>query len=144
MIFDKPLCAQCKFYFDCKIDNLLWQNETRFVCRRYEPESYVLTSFEHKLKRKWRYNPFGFYKQFMPYVLFKKDDKQGLFPFYISTEAFKSLGEYGIGKCYGRTEWGPWCKLRIRYFMILDADIVRDSVKLGELEDLYRTSKNNS
>lgn len=140
MFSERPLCLQCKFYFDCKIDNLLWQNETRFICRHYQPESYVLLSLEHKLRQKWMYTPLGPYKHFMPYIVYGKEDKQRLFPFYVSTEAFKSLGEYGNGKCYGRTEWGPWCKLRVRYFMIVDREIVRDRDKLIELEGLYKTN----
>lgn len=55
-------------------------------------------------------------------------------PFYL-TYSQVNLLEGGFGTCYGRTETGPWCRLQISFYRIVNVKVV-PFYEAETLEDL--------
>ena len=55
-------------------------------------------------------------------------------PFHITEVDYANLID-GCGKCYGRTPWGPWCRLKIFAYEVVGVRIVRDPDEIKKIED---------
>ena len=84
------------------------------------------------------YNLRGPFGGFLPYCFFLKTDPALGTPFWISNEEFQKLSSAGNGKVFGRTQWGPWCRLWIYRFTIVNSEVLRDPVLLEELREKER------
>ena len=55
-------------------------------------------------------------------------------PFHITEVDYAQLID-GNGKCYGRTPWGPWCRLKIFRYEVVGIRIVRSPEELKRIEE---------
>ena len=86
-------------------------------------------------KLNYEYSVYSIYGGYMPYVVYLKSDSRHLYPFHISAEEFEKLHDNGCGRCYGRTEWGPWRILTLFRYIIYGNEPVTDEIILKRLDD---------
>ena len=67
-------------------------------------------------------------------VLFHRQENGNFIPFHITEQAYVSLNG-GKGIVYGRTPWGPVCKLKVYCYRVITYKIV-DNV--DELEEFFK------
>lgn len=65
-----------------------------------------------------------------PYVVYFRRDDGSNIPFHITPYALTQI-EGGEGDIYGRTPWGPWCRLHVYRYFVVSYRIVDD---INELE----------
>lgn len=89
------------------------------------------------IKKRYEYSSTSKYGGFLPYVIYGKGDVYHRFPYRISADDFYRLNG-GTGKCYGKTEWGPWLRLHIFRYIIVGKEPIRDQAILDKLNEKER------
>ena len=67
-----------------------------------------------------------------PVVVFKRDSRGDVIPFHITVTDYVKLNG-GCGVCYGRTPWGPFCRLKIYDYRVIYVKIVRDPLEIESI-----------
>ena len=82
-----------------------------------------------QLNERCTYKPHPVFGEMLPIVLYWYTDKFGWIAFHISKTDYAKLNG-GEGRCYGRTESGPWRALRIFRFRVLNHQAIKDPLVL--------------
>ncbi len=89
-----------------------------------------------KLHKNCSYSPNTRLGELESVVVYHRHYTGQIIPFHITKVAYSKLNG-GEGICYGRTPWGPFCRLKIYNFRVISYKIIRDSKTVEEiLEDL--------
>ena len=73
-----------------------------------------------------------------PIVVYQKSTYGDVIPFHITVTDYVKLNG-GCGVCYGRTPWGPFCRLKIYDYRVVYVQVVHDPAILREIDEERNT-----
>ena len=81
-----------------------------------------------------RYDPCTRLGELEPIVLFQRQENGQAVGFHITKGAYAALNG-GCGECYGRTPWGPFCRLQIYQYRVISSRVIHDAELLRQIRE---------